>query len=123
MRTRLLTIAVLAVVVAAISAAPAAARRSCGSVPVQGGGVGFRVVVLNGGASCREARSLIRTDGNGGGIHRRGPGGGAASYYEILPGGWRCGSGASGISCTRGKQNARGFYSDEVEGKPYAVHA
>lgn len=108
-----MTICILGSVVAAIAATPAAAERSCGWINVAH--IPYHVQVTHGSISCREARSLIKTYGEGGGtLHN--PHGSISQMYSTLPGGWVCASGAGGAhGCRRGKR-AGGHFADEVWG-------
>ena len=69
MHRRLLTIAILVAVLAAISAAPASAKHSCGGAPIDGRLYfgPYRVVIFRGNLSCHTARALIQAlvDGKG----------------------------------------------------------
>jgi hypothetical protein len=103
MHRRLITIAILAAVVAAIAATPAvAAERSCGWTNVVK--QPYHVQIIHGSVSCHEACWLIKTYGEGGGT----PHGGQKSQsemYSTLPGGWICVSGAGGAHvCSLGKR-------------------
>ena len=101
MRIRLTTIAILAVLAAAISATPAAANRSCGSLP---GGAAPRVVtIFHGPVSCAQARRAAR-DYIAGNSKFHGPVNGPRSdQYITLPGGWRCSViEQGGAACERG---------------------
>lgn len=113
MYRRLMTACVPAIFVAAIAAAPAAAERSCGWISVSS--ISYHVQVTHGNVSCKEARSLIKTYGEGGGtLHN--PHGSQSQMYSTLSGGWTCASGAGGAhGCRRGKRT-NGHFSDEVWG-------
>jgi hypothetical protein len=103
MRRRLMTICILAIVVAAIAATPAAAERSCGWISVSH--IPYHVQVTHGSVSCRAARSLIKTYGEGGGTPHGGPHASQSEMYSTLPGGWICVSGAGGAhTCRLGKR-------------------
>jgi hypothetical protein len=82
--------------VALASTAPArAADRSCGQAS------GYEVTVFRGSVSCQKARSVIRAYNSGKGtLHKPGPG--RETWFTILPGGWKCFSGAGGEECERG---------------------
>jgi hypothetical protein len=82
--------------VALASTAPAkAADRRCGKAS------GYEVVVFRGSVSCQKARWVIRAYNSGKGtLHKPGPG--RATWFTILPGGWKCFSGAGGEECERG---------------------
>jgi hypothetical protein len=111
MTRRMMMIALPALL--ALPATPAHASRSCGSITVQRT-LHASIHVLHGRVSCREARSVLKTYGNGGGTRRGNRNGSRAEMYSVLPGGWRCKSGAGGEACTRGKRV--GFtYAEEID--------
>jgi hypothetical protein len=113
MHRRLLTICILAVVVAAIAAAPASAERSCGWITIDH--IAYHVQVAHGSVACSEARRVIKTYGEGGGTAHGGTRS-QSEMYSTLPGGWVCVSGAGGAhGCRRGKRT-HGYFSDEVWG-------
>lgn len=100
---RLTTIAVLAAAVAAISAAPASAKRPCGSARllVQPG-VRAEVTIARGPLSCVQARSLARLYGSRRGIRHSFPS--RTLGYSTYPGGWQCGALDHGNTrCVRGR--------------------
>jgi hypothetical protein len=101
MHRRLSTIAILAALAAAICAAPAAAERSCGTLP---GGPAPRVVtIFHGPVSCAQARGAAK-DYIAGRSTFHGPVNGPRSdQYITLPGGWRCSViEQGGAACVRG---------------------
>jgi hypothetical protein len=104
MRTRLITIVSVTAAVAAISATPAvAAERSCGWITVSR--QPYHVQIARGSVSCREARGLIKTYGEGGGTVHQGRRESESEVYSTLPGGWICVSGAGGAHvCSLGKR-------------------
>jgi hypothetical protein len=107
MRMRPTTITVLAAVVAAISATPAAGERSCGTVrgeTVRGRMVpAARVAILRGRVPCAQARVAAADYKVGPSTHHGPVNGPFSEQYITLPGHWRCtlvtGEDAS---CTRG---------------------
>jgi hypothetical protein len=129
MYRRLTAIAILTIAVAAISAAPAAAKRSCGTERVQPGtsgppktgstsgpGIPYKIIVWRGMVSCRKARSLIKATGEGKGTWHQAPA--FAGIYTSFPGGWRCaptGTGG-GYGCVRGRRIGASEYTDQVGG-------
>jgi hypothetical protein len=104
MRTRLIAIASLTTVLAAISATPAvAAERSCGWTNVVK--QPYHVQIIHGSVSCHEARWLVKTYGEGGGTFHGGRMRSQSEMYSTLPGGWICVSGAGGAHvCSLGKR-------------------
>ncbi len=106
MRMRLTIITAL-VVVAAISAVPAAAERSCGTVrgeTVRGGiSPAARVTILRGRVSCAQARTAAKDYTVGPSTHHGPVNGPFSEQYITLPGGWRCTLVTGEVaSCTRG---------------------
>jgi hypothetical protein len=91
--------AALALAVLALSAAPAAASKSCGTVRVPVDNV-FRVEVLQGPATCAKARWLVRaySEGKGKGHVGRDH----IHTYVAFPGGWKCGMFMGEIPCVKG---------------------
>ena len=119
MHRRLLTIAILVAVLAAISAAPASAKHSCGGAPIDGRLYfgPYRVVIFRGNLSCHTARALIQALVDGKGKLGGNPRGARSEYYAKLPGGWRCQSGAGGgVACWRGKLIGSS-YAEVVDGE------
>jgi hypothetical protein len=129
MYRRLTAIAILTIAVAAISAAPAAAKRSCGTERVQPGtsgpprtgstsgpGIPYRIIVWRGSVSCRKARILIKATGEGKGTWHEAPD--FAAIYTSFPGGWRCGPTGTGggYGCVRGRRIGASEYADEIDG-------
>ena len=128
MYRRLMRIALLAIAVAAISAAPAAAKRSCGTERVlpgtigppktgstTGPGIPYKIVVWRGSVSCRKARSLIKATGEGKGTWHEAPD--LAGIYTSFPGGWRCALATGGnYGCWRGRRVGASGHADEVDG-------
>jgi hypothetical protein len=106
MYRRLITIASLTTVVAAISATPAAANRTCGTVVI-GGVQRERVTILRGQVSCAQARAAIISFGSGHGIEHGGRNAPFSRKTWTIPGGWSCGVGAGGGACIRGGSNYR----------------
>jgi hypothetical protein len=98
-RIRLTTVSIFAAVAAAISAAPAAASRSCGALP--GGPVRRAVTIYRGSLSCGRARSVAKSYAHG---TFHGPVNGPRSaQYVTIPGGWRCSViEQGGAGCVRG---------------------
>ena len=118
MLRRVATIAILAAALAAISAAPAIANRSCGGSTIDGPDYfgPYRVVVTHGNVSCRTARALITALVDGKGKPGGNPNGAMSEMYAKLPGGWRCASGAGGdVGCSRGKRTGY-YYAEMVSG-------
>lgn len=128
MYRRLMTIAVLAGVVAAIFAAPAAAKRSCGTERVQPGtisppkagsvsgpGIPYEIIVWRGSVSCRKARSLIMATGEGKGTWHEARS--IAGIYTSFPGGWSCALATGGdYGCWRGRRIGANGHADEIDG-------
>lgn len=99
MRLHLTTIAILTTAVAAISASPANAERSCGSI--HGEGQALKVTIARGHASCTQARQITSSFFSGHWPRHGGPS--MASLYWSLPGGWRCTLRTNGgAGCWRG---------------------
>jgi hypothetical protein len=103
MRRRLTIIAILAFLVAAISATPAAANRGCGAI---GGGhqpVPRTVTIYRGRLSCAQARMVAKGYISGRGTFHGPVNGPRSDQYVTLPGGWRCSVIEQGAAdCTRG---------------------
>jgi hypothetical protein len=101
MYRRFMTIASLTAALAAISASPAGASRSCGTAHLLQGG-GARVTIVHGSSSCAEARGVVRLYGSSRGTeHYLNHGRGLS--YATYPGGWVCGALERGYSrCFRG---------------------
>jgi hypothetical protein len=128
MYRRLTLIAILTAAVGAIAAAPAAAKRSCGSERVEPGTIGppkngstsgpgipYKIIVWRGSVSCRKARSLIKATGEGKGTWHEAPD--LAGIYTSFPGGWRCAAATGGgYGCVRGRRIGTSRYTDEVDG-------
>ncbi len=128
MYRRLMIIAILTIAVAAISAAPAAAKRSCGTERVPPGtsgpprtgstfgpGIPYKIIVWRGKVSCRKARSLIKATGEGKGTWHEAPD--LAAIYTSFRGGWRCAAATGGgYGCVRGRRIGPSGYTDEVDG-------
>ncbi len=128
MYRRLMTIASLAGALAVIFAAPAAAKRSCGSERVQpgtigppkagsvgGSGIPYEIVVWRGSVSCRTARSLIEATGEGKGTWHEARS--IAGIYTSFPGGWRCAlATGGGYGCWRGRRVGVSGHADEIDG-------
>jgi hypothetical protein len=104
MRTRPLTIAILAALAAMTSVTPADASRSCRVLP--GGGAPHTVSIFHGRLSCAQARTVAKSYVHGGTFH--GPiNGPRSAQYLTLPGGWRCSViEQGGASCARGGTRA-----------------
>ncbi len=101
------TIIGIAAIVAALffsglPTSPASAgMTNCGRIRVNG--IAYKVTIYRGHVSCHRARRLIKTYGEGGGRNVRPPGTGRSGWYSILPGRWRCSSGAGGaLGCSHG---------------------
>jgi hypothetical protein len=92
MYRRLMTIGVLAIVVAAIAATPASASRSCGSTHLLASPVEtVQVTIARGPLSCAQARTVAREWGSSRGVVHRV----SAAYtlwYTTYPGGWETGT-------------------------------
>lgn len=117
MHRRLTAVAVLAATVAAISATPAAAERSCGSFPSQAKfSAPQRVAIVRGAVSCREARSVFIGIARGQGT-AHGPGIPLSEDYVTFRG-WRCHTGMEVTRCVRGPKISRdGERRDEIYSK------
>jgi hypothetical protein len=116
MYIRLTTIAILAAVVTAISASPAAAERSCGTERVQPGrtspatpgstsgpGLPYKIIVWRGSVSCAKARSLIKETGEGKGKWHEAAA--LSGIYTSFPGGWSCAlASGGGYGCVQGRR-------------------
>jgi hypothetical protein len=89
MRTRLLTIIILAALVATVSASPAAAARSCGSTALLQGGRAS-VTITRGSLSCSQARAIIKLYGSNRATPH-GLNGPHSAFYTTYAGGWICG--------------------------------
>lgn len=104
MYRRLVTIVILASSVAALSATPAAAERSCGTV--HAGRYAARVTISRGPMSCAQARAVARSYISGRGTAHVGRGRSRSEEYVTFPGGWRCsGLEQGGASCIGGGSN------------------
>lgn len=96
-------IAILAAAAAAMSAAPASAKRSCGSTRllVQPG-VRAEVTIARGRLSCAQARDIARLYGSRRGVRHSFPS--RTLGYSTYPGGWQCGTLDHGDTrCVRGR--------------------
>lgn len=82
---------------AAASGAADASTRTCGRITA--GGTRLTVMIERGSARCPEARKVLRTFLNGGGVEH---GSGPAYQKWWAVEGWRCASGAGGGVCNRG---------------------
>lgn len=111
--SRLVILVGFAAFAAALTATPAEASLSCGWITVQR--LPYHVEVTRGTVPCSEARSLIKTYGDGGGVPHH-SNGSIAEMYSTLPGGWRCKSGAGGAhACAHGTQVVVGIEKIEWE--------
>jgi hypothetical protein len=101
MTGRPVSIGALAVAIAVISATPAGAKRSCGTLP--GGPVPRTITIFHGPVTCAQARAAAKNYSAGRGTFH-GPANGPRSDQSItLPGGWRCSViEQGGASCVRG---------------------
>ena len=101
MNRRLTIIAILAAAIAAISAIPAAAERSCGREVVQHQPV--RVGIALGRVSCPVARAVIKRWLSPGHRKENGPHNGSfAEKSWTMSDGWTCFEGAGGGGCDFG---------------------
>jgi len=102
MYRRIFAFAGLAAVVAAVSATPAVASRSCGATHLLQGGGGARVTAVRGSLSCAEARGIVKLYGSSrGALHYLNHG--RALSYASYAGGWVCGALERGYArCFRG---------------------
>jgi hypothetical protein len=101
MYKRLIAIASLTALLAAISAVPAAAERSCGTLP--GGPAPRTVTIFHGPVSCAQARAAAKDYSTGRSTFHGPVNGPRSDQYITLPGGWRCSViEQGGASCSRG---------------------
>lgn len=99
MRRHLTIIAILAAVLAAISATPASAFRSCGIISASS----VRVTIDQGRVSCAEARAAIRLWEKPGPRIEHGPRNGSfAQKSWTMRDGWTCKEGTGGGVCSVG---------------------
>jgi hypothetical protein len=102
MRRYLIVIGLLAAVAGtALTAGPAMAARSCGTVTAKGAAV--RVTLARGPESCAQARGVAKSYISGRGTFHGPPNGPRAEQYVTIPGGWRCSVVEQGaVGCFKG---------------------
>ena len=112
-------VALLIAVCALIFPGAAHASRGCGSL--RSAHAFFRVVIVHGSASCGEARNVLQRFMAGAGVEHGGPY--AYQQYWSL-GAWRCGHGAGGSGCSRGRSLIQALWvADECGHKPAGATA
>jgi hypothetical protein len=107
LKKRFLT-AVTAAALLAVSAAPANAAKSCGSLRASGpwgNGLHVTVRVMKGNVGCSEARRLARTLFRGAGRYH--DGGYGYNSWWVLPGGWAGDGNTGGWALINRARNAR----------------
>jgi hypothetical protein len=100
---RLIIITIIASCAVVLSATPAAATRSCGTIGGGGQPVPRTVAIYKGRLSCAQARAVAKSYVNGRGTFHGPASGPRSKQYITLPGGWRCSVlEQGGAACRRG---------------------